>query len=216
MALIFSITKPLHEVGEHHHYSDHNFILLSMIIDQVEGSHIEALSERIFRPLSLENIHYHDADYPYIGGLCAAYWDQYDDGKWENISDLQTLQTSYIQGSDGIISSPLSMTKFYERLFDGELLKLSTLERITGTWLAEDDENRMNTSYSHGFMVIEEEDGDWIGPAGLQIGASSYVSYNLDTGVSIGVFTNAGTFNSQEKKALVYGELWTSLRALVE
>ncbi len=209
-------SKPLDQAGNQHFYSDHNFILLSLIIDQIEGSHIDALRKRIFEPLALEDIHYHDDKYPFLQGLSATYWDQYNDGKWENISDLQNLLTSYIQGSDGIISSPISMTKFYERLFDGELLNSSTLEMIQSKWVTETDENRMNTSYSHGFMVIEAEDGDWMGHAGLQIGASSYVFHNLDSRLTIGVFTNAGTFTSQEKKALIYGDLWTDLRALFE
>jgi len=205
----------MHDPGTSHLYSDHNYMLLSMIIDHIEGEHIHAIRDRIIDPLHLDHIHYHDNGYPYIDGVSASYWEQYENGKVENISDLQNLLTSYIIGSDGIIASPWSMTQFYQSVFSGELINTSTLETIKSNWVNESKENRMNTAYSNGFMVIEADDGNWIGHAGLQIGASCYVFHNLDTKVTIGVFTNAGTFLLEEKKALVYGDMWDSLRSAI-
>ena len=207
--------KALHKPGEKHIYSDHNYMLLSMIIDELEENHITALTERIIKPLLLEDVYYHDEEYPYVEGVSASYWEQYEDGKVENISDLQNLLTSYIIGSDGIIASPRSMTKFYQSVFNGELIKAPSLDIIKSNWVKETEENRMNTAYSHGFMIIESADGHWIGHAGLQIGSSCYVFHNLDTKATIGVFTNAGTFISEQKKELIYSELWDDLREAV-
>ena len=208
--------KPLDKPGISHNYSDHNYMLLSMIIDDIEGNHVTALYDRIIQQLQLQDIHYHDSGYPNIEGLSASYWEQYEDGLIENISDLQNLLTSYIIGSDGIIASPRSMTAFYQNVFSGLLTSSSTLELIKTNWVDETSDNRMNTAYSHGFMIIESTDGNWIGHAGLQIGASCYVFHNLDTEVTIGVFTNIGTFISQQKKELIYSELWESLKGVIK
>ena len=206
----------LSEVGIQHHYSDPNYMLLAMIIDELEGSHINAFGTRILDPINLQNVHYHDANYPLIAGVSSSYWEQYEDGLVENISDVQNNLTSYILGSDGIIGSPKDMTHFYQSVFEGNLLEESTLEMITTNTVVEEDENRINSDYSHGFMVIKSDDETWIGHAGLQIGASCYVFYNLETRVTIGVFTNIGTFLSEEKKALVYYDLWNELREVME
>ena len=205
----------LHNAGTEHYYSDHNYMLLSMIIDKVEGNHIASIQERIVEPLQLKDFHYHDQGFPYIDGVSASYWEQYENAKVENISDVQNLLSSYIVGSDGIIASPKAMTQFYQAVFSGNLINSSSLELIKSNWVKEKDDKRMNTAYSHGFMVIEAEDGDWIGHAGLQIGSSCYVFHNLKTEVTIGVFTNMGTFLSEKKKEIIYGELWNSLREVV-
>ena len=194
----------LSEPGTEHHYSDTNFILLSFIIDQLEGDHIEAIQKRIVQTLNLQNVYYHNGSYPNINGLAASYWDQYNDGKIENITSLQKRVTSYIKGSDGIISNPMDMFAFYENVFQGDLISDPMLELIKSEVVREEEEQKMNTGYSHGFMLIEEGDQKWIGHAGSQLGASCFVFHNLNSGVSIGVFTNTGTFMFQEKQSLIF------------
>lgn len=199
--------------NEKHYYSDLNFNLLAMIIDAIEGNHFVSFEERIFKPLGLNNIYYHNKDYPEPKGLSAAYWDQYNNGELENISDFQIRITDYIEGSDGIISSPADMTRFYEAVFNGELIGEDMLQLVKTDWVKETDQNKMNTSYSHGFMVIETEDGNWIGHAGSQVGASCFAFQNLKTGTTISAFTNIGVHFFVEKKILVFYDLWNDLRA---
>lgn len=207
--------QALNTVGEKHHYSDHNYLLLALIIDQIEGDHIRSMRQRIFNPLGLSELHYHENSYPNVPGLVASYWDQYDNGNVENISDIQILLTHYILGSDGIIASPLEMTLFYQSVFSGELLSNEMLDLIKSDWVKESTQARMNTSYSHGFMVLESASENWMGHVGLHIGASCYVYHSLDSETTIGVFTNTGTFFSNEKKELIYFDLWEDLLAVL-
>lgn len=207
--------EALNAVGEKHNYSDHNYLLLALIIDQIEGDHINSMRERIFKPLGLSGLHYHDSNYPNVAGLVASYWDQHDNGNVENISDIQTSLTNYILGSDGIIASPLDMTLFYQSVFSGELVSNEMLDLIKSDWVKELTQARMNTSYSHGFMVLEAEGENWMGHVGLHIGASCYVYHSLDSETTIGVFTNTGTFFSNEKKGLIYFDLWDDLQAVL-
>ena len=203
--------KALQAPGEKHVYSDPNFMLLSLIIDKLEGSHIKAFEERIFKPLSLD-MYYHNDGFPSPEGLVASYWDQYNNGQYENISELEIRVNAYILGSGGIIASPADMVKFYRAVFNGQLIGSDMLETIKSDWVSEDAENRMNTAYSHGFMVISAEDGDWIGHTGLFPGSSCYVYHHIQKNITIGVFTNTGTFSFLEKMKLIYADLWDDLR----
>lgn len=204
------------EPGEKHQYADLNFNLLALIIDEIEGDHKKSFSDRIFIPLGLEDIYYHNGDYPRPNGLVASYWDQYNNGQIENISDFQILMTNYIEASDGIISSPKEMVRFYDAVFNGELVGTEMLHLIETDWVTEPDQNRMNTGYTHGFMSIDDDDGQWIGHTGSHIGASCYVYHNLDTDATIGVFTNTGVHFFTEKKALIYYHLWNDLKSAVQ
>ena len=206
----------LYAPGTAHTYADPNFMLLSLVIDKIEGNHFESFKTRIIDHLQLNNMHYHDEGYPNIHGMTAAYWDQYNNGMVENISDLQMRITNYIIGSDGVISSPADMVHFYQSVFEGNLLSTEMLNTVKTDWVKEEHEYRMNTGYSHGFMVIEDEDGKWIGHAGHHIGASCYVFYNLENGTTIGVFTNTGTFMFLEKMELIFHDLWEELKGVTK
>ena len=195
-----------------HFYSDLNYTLLILIINRIEGDHKKAFQERIFTPLGLNDMYYHNGAYPEPEGLVSSYWDQYNNGQIENVSELQIRMTQYIEGSDGIISSAADMFKFYEAVFNGELTSSDHLVMLLTDWVAETDENRMNTGYSHGFMTVSEDDGNWIGHAGSHIGSSCYVFQNTTTKETIGVFTNTGVHFFLEKKGLIYYYLWNDLR----
>ncbi|MFK8037270.1 MAG: serine hydrolase domain-containing protein [Crocinitomicaceae bacterium] len=207
--------KSLQTPGEKHVYSDPNFMLLSLIIDRLDGDHITSYENRIFQPLGLE-MYYHNDGFPSPKGLVASYWDQYNNGKYENISALEIRVNHYIKGSGGVISSPAEMVRFYESVFTGGLINEEMLTLIKTDWVKEEAEGRMNTGYSHGFMVVETDQGDWIGHTGLFLGSSCYVYHNIQNQTTIGVFTNTGTFSFLEKQALIYYDLWNDLRSAVE
>lgn len=204
--------KALADPGINHVYSDPNYMLLALIIDQIEGSHSVAFDERIFKPLGLD-MYYHNEGFPAPPGLVASYWDQYNTGNYENISELEIRVNAYIKGSGGIISTPADMVKFYEAVFSGQLISDKMLNTIKTDWVAENSLNKMNTAYSHGFMVIASDDGDWIGHSGLFLGSSCYVYHNIKNQTTIGVFTNTGTFSFIEKMELIYFNLWNDLKA---
>ncbi len=208
--------KRVNEPGESHYYSDTNYILLSFVIDSIKGDFITYMRENIFDPLNLSNTYYHNDSYPNIDGLPQSYWEQYDDGNIENISQLQKRVTNFIKGSDGIISSPQDMVTFYKSVFEGSLISESLKEGIINNQVDEPINFKMNTGYGYGFMTINENGQTWIGHVGSQLGTSCYVFYNLDTKDCIGVFTNTGTFLFEEKQQLIYGELWDALTTAIQ
>lgn len=215
--LLYYVTKKefLNSPGVKHNYSDTNYILLSMIIDQIKGSHISAVEDRIITPLNLENTFYHNSSYPDFEALPQSYWDQYNNGQIENISKLQKRVSSYIIGSDGIIASPKNMVSFYQSVFKGNLISDQSKELLLTDFVDEQETFRMNNAYSYGFMVIVSEDEVWIGHAGNQLGTSCFVFCNLETEDCIGVFTNIGTFFFREKQSLIFSSLWEDLKSLL-
>lgn len=204
----------LFEPGTQHFYSDPNSMILSLIIDKIEGDHTKSFKKRIFEPLGLDNTFYHSGDYPNLNSLTRSYWDFKGDGQIEDISDFQKNITSYIKGSDGIMASVQDMAKFYQAVFEGNLISKQALRYIKTDWVKELGV-KMNTHYSHGFMVIEAEDGRWIGHTGSQLGASGYVYYNIDTQQTIALFTNTGTLIFLPKTEAIFFHLWNELRQVI-
>ncbi|MFY0687014.1 MAG: beta-lactamase family protein [Cyclobacteriaceae bacterium] len=205
-------TKPIGKPGEQHYYSDANFMILTIIIDQITGSHIRYIEQNILEPLSLNDTYYHNKDYPNMHGIAAAYMDQYSDGRLENVSLKLNHLTSQIHGGGGIISTPSDLAGFVDGVFDGRLIGGETLDQILTTRFENENEEQSHSHYGYGFMFIpDEEHGDWIGHTGLQIGAASYVYRNIETGATISVMTNIGTFFSNHYMSVVYGHLWYEL-----
>ncbi|OJJ22218.1 hypothetical protein BKI52_09270 [marine bacterium AO1-C] len=204
----------LFEPGTAHYYSDPNSMILSLIIDKIEGDHTKSFKTRIFEPLGLGDTFYHNSDYPNLTNLARSYWDFKGDGQIENITDFQKNLTSYIKGSDGIIASVQDMAKFYTAVFEGNLISKQSLEYLKTDWVKEHG-LKMNTHYTHGFMVIEAEDGRWIGHTGSQLGASGYVYYNIDTQQTIALFTNTGTLIFPKEIEMIFFHLWNELRQVI-
>ncbi len=108
--------------GARHYYSDANYILLSIIIDSITGSHIKAVEDRILNPLHMNSSTYHNKDYPHPQGLVNSYWNSPIDGSFENISDFQNHITQQLFGSDGLITTSTDLDKFTSALFKGNLI----------------------------------------------------------------------------------------------
>jgi len=208
--------EPLSSPGTEFHYSDANYMLLALIVDHLEGSHIELMQTNIFEALNLEESNYHTGDYPNLNELPQSYWDQYNTGNIENISELQKRTTNYIIGSDGVIASPMDVVSFYKNVFEGNLISEENKQLIINDHVEETNENTTYTGYSHGFMFIEKDGQTWIGHIGNHLGTSCYVFYNVETKDCLAAFTNTGTFFFIEKQALIFHELWEALKVAIQ
>lgn len=198
---------------EKHHYSDANYMLLSLIIDHITGDHVALMQERIMDELALTQTYYHNSsDYPNPPGLVSSYWDVYGDGTIENVSDYQNNLAQSFYGSGGLIATPEDMNAFIRGAFSGQLLTDQTIQEVIQTKLENDNENWANPYYGYGFMILEDpEHGNWYGHSGRHIGAAAMTFYNPEHDVSISLMTNMGTFFSLKYTQMVYAELWDEL-----
>lgn len=105
-------------------YSNTNYVLLSLIIEEVEQKPLEVVFEdRIIKPLKLKNTYLGTSknerpaeafSYEYLGG-------------WE---EMPITHLSIPLGAGAVISTPADLTIFYQSLFAGKLLSTETLEEM--------------------------------------------------------------------------------------
>jgi D-alanyl-D-alanine carboxypeptidase len=119
---------PYFSPGNGERYSNTNFTLLSLILEEVTGQeHQELLEQRIFRPLNMNDSYYdpHD-DLP--ERTANGYFDLYNDG---SIVDLTPYSTGNGNGYTGVYSTVHDLKSFIEALYREEtLLNDSSLARM--------------------------------------------------------------------------------------
>lgn len=116
--------------GTDFHYSNTNYYLLSVIIDQVTGKqHAEWYQEHIFNRLALKQTYYkHSPSYPFYRNLPESYWPRLQDGKLENITAAQKAwMQSEEYGANGLIASAGDFIKLLEGLVEGKLVSAASL-----------------------------------------------------------------------------------------
>ena len=132
--------------GEGFNYSDVNFVLLAMIIEQVTGETYHAqLESRIFSPLGMDN----------------SYLEYYEEPRGSKplshaflstIDLVADVNTSMDWGGGGIVSTCEELNTFFRALIDGKLFKKeSTLKQM----IAAADEGRGGTDYAYGLGIMK-------------------------------------------------------------
>lgn len=137
--------KALFPPGEGFNYSDVNYVLLAMIVEQVTGETYHAqLKSRIFGPLGMDN----------------SYLEYYEEPRGNkplshaflSTIDLVTeVNTSMDWGGGGIVSTCEELNTFFRALVDGKLFKKeSTLEQMLGAA----DQGRGGSDYDYGLGIM--------------------------------------------------------------
>ncbi len=116
---------PFFAPGEGYHYSDMNYVLLGLIIEQITGQSLpQAIRSRILEPLQLDNTYFEYYE-PERGGVSRAH-------AFINRFDItKKINTSYEWAGGGIVSTTGEMAIFIKALFKGQLFQnASTLEKM--------------------------------------------------------------------------------------
>lgn len=138
--------KALFPPGDGFNYSDVNYVLLAMIIEQVTGQTYHAqLASRIFDPLGMKN----------------SYLEYYEEPKgskplshaYLSTIDLVTdVNTSMDWGGGGIVSTCEELNTFFRALIDGKIFKQeSTLQLMLGAA----DQGKGGTDYTYGLGIMK-------------------------------------------------------------
>lgn len=114
--------------GTSRHYSNMNYVVLGLIVEQVTGHRLDrVVRDRIFRPLRLVNTSYGaSALRPHPSGPPA----------WLGPEASAVAVT----GDSGIVSTALDLARFFRALFGEELLRPDLLSEMTRTVAAPDAE----------------------------------------------------------------------------
>jgi D-alanyl-D-alanine carboxypeptidase len=121
-------TDPYFAVGTGNHYSNTNFLLLSMIIDKVAGrNHSALVREMIFEPLGLKHTYYYWHD-PLPENTVQGYFDLYNNGTICNVTNYNTGSGN---GYGGIYSTVHDQMIFIEALVKNKtLLSQGSLDKM--------------------------------------------------------------------------------------
>ncbi len=133
--LKFVYNKPAYfKTGTGVHYSNANFLLLSMVIDKAAGkSHADLLKEKIIQPLGLTHTYYHWHD-QLPATTAQGYFDLYNNGTLLNMSNYHTGSGN---GYGGIYSTVKDIHTFLNALLVNKTLisseALATMMTFTDT-----------------------------------------------------------------------------------
>ncbi len=168
------------------HYSNTNYILLGMIIENVsEKSYEDFIIDEIIKPLNLKNTIV-PSDYKPTKNLARGYQDLK-----VGFKDYTEIHPSYVWSAGSIISSAKDISKWIRSAYLGVLLDQKTRKFLYyGNKLAE------NVYYTAG--LLKEPHRTWHN--GEVIGYLSYAVYYPKNDISVAVLTNGKTgFDLKEK-----------------
>jgi D-alanyl-D-alanine carboxypeptidase len=150
-------------------YSNVNYYLLSIIIDNIVGSHSAWMQQHIIDKLGLTQTYYkHSSNYPFYQSLPNCYWPRYPDGVISNITAAQQVWMQNEEyGTTGVIASPSDYITFLKSLVNGKLVNAQSLTEMR-TWVqgkasAEPDYGLGLTYWGYRGKVQYGHDGDGIG-----------------------------------------------------
>jgi D-alanyl-D-alanine carboxypeptidase len=162
--------------GEDVLYSNTNYVLLGMIISNIEGKPFyEVFKEKIFEPLGLSSTQFAAKD-PVPDGIIRGYVDFY--------SNLNIINATYYNGWDyytadgGLISNAYDLNIFMTALIHGEIISQASLDEMM-TWQKPRNEDLefFPISYGLGIFKMETEWGDAYFHSGDAIGYYACMAY---------------------------------------
>lgn len=124
--------NPKFSPGIEYSYSNSNYEILTIIIDNVLGTtHANRYTNNIFNPLNLSHTYYkNETNYTnlFTKGMASGYFDRHSDGRIENATDLSLTIAKGQTGSDGIITNIHELHTFMKGIFEATLVMDTTLE----------------------------------------------------------------------------------------
>jgi D-alanyl-D-alanine carboxypeptidase len=171
-------------------YSNTNYILLGLIIEQVTGNPIATeIRSRILEPLNLKHTFFAGAE---TGPeSVSGYWDVNNDGR---LDDVSNLSLSWAWSSGALVSNTKDLLRFSRALFNGELLQPNTLEQML-TFVTPIRSNAFS-GYGLGIARLKTSEGTFYGHTGLTLGFRSSLWYEPETQLIYTDLQNTRRFNN--------------------
>lgn len=120
---------PRPEPGTHHEYSNTNYVLAGMLIEEITGNPVEyELQHRILTPLRLDDTSFERVSPFILGSHLRGYLPQ---GQGKPPYDTTTYSFSWVWTAGAVVSTADDQTRFLQGLFDGDLLSPGMLDAMT-------------------------------------------------------------------------------------
>lgn len=191
---------PLFPPGSKYKYINTNYLLLSLIGNEITGDHAAFIKAHIFKPLNLNNSYY-GKDFNYLKGLNLpqSYWDVFNNGVPVNVTNFQQMTVVSSKGDDGIVCTTTDAIKFLKGLMEGKLLNPESMKEMFAFVKDEKGNNR----YGMGMIYFNMEGIIAYGHGGGGIGAGCGLMYIPSHKMYVYFATNLGVLVESElvKKA---------------
>lgn len=205
-------------------YSNTNYILLQMIVDEASPSKsYEAENRRIVAAAGLTNTYYAPYFYPQsvMQRLVSGYFDNADAPDFSGLmgKDVSGFSVGWSQGAGGMIATPEDLTKWIRDLFEGNVLPPKQLQEFeslvsmnSGQPIAE--VSTSEPAFGLGvYKSVEAPFGIVWSYQGAMLGYRATYIYSPDNGMIICVFTNSQTSDAQNKIAkTLFPVIYTTLK----
>lgn len=163
-------------------YSNTNYVIAGMIIQNATGIHLSKLiRDSILTPLNLTNTFY-DVSEPEIPIITHRWWNGVDYHDTSRVG----LNTA-VAYAGAIFSTPKEVGAFYNALFSGQLLNANSLAELTNFVATS------NPYYQYGFGISKETTQGYTywGHGGDTWGYKNKVMYDNCSGIAVCGFSNA-------------------------
>lgn len=185
----FTVAMPVSFApGEGWEYSNSNYILLGLIIEQVTGQPIaQVFRDRLFDPLGMTDTAYADPDgsvlpSPHLSGIT-------EQGQPEGTTADATYWSPTVGSMAGQVSSTLNdLEKWGQALFTGEGILTPEMQQLRrDSILTSPPPNNATSGYG---IALGNRDG-WWGHTGEIPGFNTALFHNYDLGATIIVLVNS-------------------------
>ena len=210
------IKEPYFETGEGWRYSNTNYLLLAMIINEATGSNLSTeLDDHFYQPLGISEIYLSQEESIPANQQAHVYSDNFESG--EPIRDVtflpRTSHESIIYGSGGIFTTSENLARWSHALFGGKILEEQSLNEMLN--FVEFFPISNMRAYGLGVQEFKRNITSGqrgIGHAGGNIGTTTYMVYLPEQHVSIVVMVNA--FTNKGADAITKGLIEVILKDL--
>jgi D-alanyl-D-alanine carboxypeptidase len=181
------------KVGEKDGYSNSNYLLLSLIIEQVTGRvAYEYVTEQILRPNGIDNVY---ASTTIPASLSRAYYDNNDNGI---VMDRTEIENNAVGGAGmldgGMIANSYDLARFHEKLMKGQILSAASVQALNTFMPVTQDvgeDLRHIKGYSLGLMKLETNHGPAIGHYGTVQSFNGMVFYFPEQKLTVALIRNS-------------------------
>ena len=176
--------KPLFEPGTKHEYSNSNYNLLGYIIETLtKKSYAENIQTRIVKKANLLNTYFPQGKIDTSVGESYSYL--FNGTKWEKVEEWEN---SIAYSAGAIISTPADLTRFMYALFDGKLIKPSSLEQM----------KEIKEGYGKALMQFPFGERRFYGHTGGIENFRAVVGYYPTEKLGISLIVNGDNFNRND------------------
>lgn len=186
--------EPLFEPGTDHYYSNTNYVLLSVIAQEVTGNDFTSLlEEQLFIPLELNSTY--ESVYNVVPENTAQGYDisLTPLGKLGIKTNMEHIQESLEYGSLGagtIVSTSSDVNRFTYSLFDGQIIDDNSLDMMTNFIDVLDEDVPEQTGYGFGLRRLVIDGQELWGHTGTFPGYSNVSMYSKEHDYAITVLSN--------------------------